>query len=59
MKPKTYKLEKLSGEEFIFNNDLTRYKSIPQLMAAYNDPNGDIYLAECIPPSEYGIASNS
>nr|CAI5847138.1 unnamed protein product [Callosobruchus analis] len=56
MKPKTFKLEKITGDEFIFNDDLTRYKSIQQLMAAYSDPNGAIYLQECLPPSEYDIS---
>lgn len=54
-KPKTFKLERLTGDEFIFNDDLTRYRSISQLMSAYNDPQGVIYLGECIPPSEYGL----
>ncbi|RZC37630.1 tyrosine-protein kinase hopscotch [Asbolus verrucosus] len=52
-KPKTFKLERITGDEFIFNDDVTRYKSIQQLMAAYNDPNGAIFLQECLPPSEY------
>lgn len=54
-KPKTFKLERLMGDEFIFNDDLTRYRSIRQLMNAYSDPQNVIYLAECIPPSEYGL----
>ncbi|KAJ8947274.1 hypothetical protein NQ318_014170 [Aromia moschata] len=53
LKPKTFKLEKITGDEFIFNDDLTRYKNIHQLMASYNDPNGAIWLKECLPPSEY------
>ncbi|VEN64270.1 unnamed protein product [Callosobruchus maculatus] len=56
LKPKTFKLERITGDEFIFNDDLTRYKSIQQLMAAYSDPNGAIYLQECLPPSEYDIS---
>ncbi|KAF5274388.1 hypothetical protein FQA39_LY07268 [Lamprigera yunnana] len=52
-KPKTFKLEKLATDEFIFNDDLRRYKNIQQLMAAYNDPKDYIYLQECLPPSEY------
>ncbi|XP_023023371.1 tyrosine-protein kinase hopscotch isoform X3 [Leptinotarsa decemlineata] len=55
-KPKTFKLEKITGDEFIFNDDVTRYKSIKQLMMAYHDPNGPIYLHECLPPSEYDIS---
>lgn len=54
LKPKTYKLEKISKGEYIFNDDVTRYQSINQLIAAYNDPNGDIFLQECLPASEYG-----
>ncbi|KAJ8985905.1 hypothetical protein NQ317_010662 [Molorchus minor] len=53
VKPKTFKLEKMTDGEFIFNDDLTRYKNIHQLMAAYNDPKGAIYLHKCVPPSEY------
>ncbi|XP_065168066.1 tyrosine-protein kinase hopscotch-like [Atheta coriaria] len=52
-KPKTFKLEYLSNDEFIFNDDLVKYKTISQLMAAYNNANGTIYLKECLPPSEY------
>lgn len=47
-------MERLNEDEFIFNDDLRRYKNIHQLMAAYNDPQGSIYLHECLPPSEYG-----
>lgn len=54
MKPKTFKLERVSDDEFIFNDDLRRYTNIHQLMAAYNDPQESIYLKECLPPSEYG-----
>ncbi|XP_017778377.1 PREDICTED: tyrosine-protein kinase hopscotch [Nicrophorus vespilloides] len=53
LKPKTYKIERLSEEEFIFNDDLTRYSSIGQLMSSYGDPQKPIYLLECLPPSEY------
>ncbi|XP_045460768.1 tyrosine-protein kinase hopscotch isoform X2 [Harmonia axyridis] len=52
-KPKTFKLEKISKDEYIFNDDLTRYKNIHQLISAYNNPNGPIFLQECLPPSEY------
>ncbi|KAF2897768.1 hypothetical protein ILUMI_08399 [Ignelater luminosus] len=52
-KPKTFKLERLNEDEFIFNDDLRRYKNIHQLMAAYNDAQQSIYLQECLPPSEY------
>lgn len=53
-KPKTYKLERIIGDELIFHDDVTKYKSLQQLMKAYSDPNRSIYLQECIPPSEYG-----
>ncbi|XP_018575344.1 tyrosine-protein kinase hopscotch [Anoplophora glabripennis] len=56
LKPKTFKLEKITGDEFIFNDDLTRYKSIQQLMMGYNDPNKAIFLQECLPPSEYDVS---
>ncbi|XP_018333328.1 tyrosine-protein kinase hopscotch [Agrilus planipennis] len=52
-KPKTYKLEKLPNNELIFNDDLTKYKNVFQLIKAYSDPNGSIFLQECLPPSEY------
>ncbi|XP_031329480.1 tyrosine-protein kinase hopscotch [Photinus pyralis] len=55
-KPKTFKLEKLATDEFIFNDDLNRYKSIQHLMLSYNDPKESIYLKECLPPSEYDIS---
>ncbi|CAG9828556.1 unnamed protein product [Diabrotica balteata] len=60
LKPRTFKLEKISGGELIFTNDLandlTKYKSIQQLMSAYQDPNASVYLQECLPPSEYDIS---
>ncbi|KAG5896415.1 hypothetical protein JTB14_022498 [Gonioctena quinquepunctata] len=56
LKPKTFKLERITGDEFIFNDDVTRYKTIKQLMMAYHDPNGPIYLQECLPPSEYDVS---
>lgn len=52
-KPKTYKLEKISNEEYIFNDDLTRYRTVQQLMDTYNKPNEAIFLHECLPPSEF------
>ncbi|KAF5275199.1 hypothetical protein FQR65_LT04231 [Abscondita terminalis] len=52
-KPKTFKLEQLLNDEFIFNDDLNKYKSVHQLIAAYSDPEGYIYLGDCLPPSEY------
>ncbi|XP_044747142.1 tyrosine-protein kinase hopscotch [Coccinella septempunctata] len=52
-KPKTFKFEKINKDEYIFNDDLTRYKNIQQLILAYNNPNGPIFLQECLPPSEY------
>lgn len=54
LKPKTFKMERLSGNEFVFNGDVTLYKNIQQLIAAYNNSDGAIYLQECLPPSEYG-----
>lgn len=56
LKPKTYKLEKITSNEFIFDNDLRKYKNLSQLMTAYQDPNGAIYLQECLPPSEYDVS---
>lgn len=58
LKPKSYRLEKIGQDEFIFNDDLRRYKSVQQLMAAYNDASSAIYLQECLPPSEYGKWEN-
>lgn len=54
LKPKTFKMERLTGNEFVFNGDVTLYKNVQQLIAAYNSPDGAIYLQECLPPSEYG-----
>ncbi|KAF7271454.1 hypothetical protein GWI33_015675 [Rhynchophorus ferrugineus] len=56
LKPKTFKLERIKDDEFIFNDDLTRYRTVHQLIEAYNDPYGMVYLQECIPPSEYDVS---
>lgn len=55
LKPKTFTFERLIGDEFIFHDDLNKYKSVFELMSAYNDPDGAIFLQECLPPSEYGL----
>ncbi|CAG9764694.1 unnamed protein product [Ceutorhynchus assimilis] len=55
-KPKTFKLERIKDDEFIFHDDVTRYKSIQQLIQSYNDPEANIYLKECLPPSEYDVS---
>nr|XP_022913814.1 tyrosine-protein kinase hopscotch [Onthophagus taurus] len=51
-KPKTFKLERLGSNEFVFHDDLTKYPSIPAIVAAYKNENDAIYLKECLPPSE-------
>ncbi|XP_066257100.1 tyrosine-protein kinase hopscotch-like [Euwallacea similis] len=52
--PKTFKLTRLANDQYIFNDDLEPYDSLTQLVEAYSQPEGAIYLKECIYPSEYG-----
>ncbi|XP_069675687.1 tyrosine-protein kinase hopscotch [Periplaneta americana] len=52
-KPRSYKIEKLGEEEFLFSGDGKAYSSITQLVAAYRSGKDSIFLQECLPPSEY------
>lgn len=53
-KPRTRKIEQLGPDEFLLTESTTKYKSIGQLVAAHQDPENQLYLRECLPPSEYG-----
>ncbi|KAJ2948407.1 hypothetical protein O0L34_g7646 [Tuta absoluta] len=46
----TYKLE-YKGHDFVFNNE--QYPDIASIVRCHQNPQGRIYLHECIPPSEY------
>ncbi|XP_034935206.1 tyrosine-protein kinase hopscotch [Chelonus insularis] len=52
-KPRTYKIEQIGTENFILFGSMNVYKSIPQLIHSHQDPAKSLYLAECLPPSEY------
>ncbi|XP_077293855.1 tyrosine-protein kinase hopscotch [Arctopsyche grandis] len=53
-KPKTYKIKRENDSfSMIFNNREYVYKSIPELVASNRNPDGHIYLQECLPPSDY------
>lgn len=54
-KPKSYKLQYLrTTNEYQFNGDVRKYKSIQDIVSEYRKPEGKIRLLECLPPSEYG-----
>ncbi|XP_050296167.1 tyrosine-protein kinase hopscotch-like isoform X2 [Anthonomus grandis grandis] len=53
-KPKTFKLEKIAENAYIFHDDLKRYSSIQELVADHR--KSEIYLNECIPPSEFDVS---
>ncbi|GLH06136.1 Tyrosine-protein kinase Abl [Gryllus bimaculatus] len=55
-KPKTLKIDKV-GTQFLFSADGCYYDSLSQLLAAYREEKGGIYLQECLPPSEYDRSS--
>ncbi|OXU22374.1 hypothetical protein TSAR_007732, partial [Trichomalopsis sarcophagae] len=52
-KPRTRKIEKIGPEDFALSESMQRFRSIAQLVAAHQDPEGALYLNECLPPSEY------
>ncbi|XP_067002399.1 tyrosine-protein kinase hopscotch [Anabrus simplex] len=56
-KPKTYKIEKLNEEGYVFSADGKTYESIPKLIAAYRSDDKSVCLLECLPPSEYDKSS--
>lgn len=47
----TYRIE-FKGHCYMFNTE--EYYSIEKLISCHQNPEGRIYLNECIPPSEYG-----
>jgi hypothetical protein len=53
-KPKTYKIEKTNSGQLMFQLDGQNYPNLAELIAKYRAAGGDIYLEECLPPSEYG-----
>ncbi|XP_043290064.1 tyrosine-protein kinase JAK2 isoform X2 [Venturia canescens] len=57
-KHRTHKIEQLGPDDFVLAESVQRYRSLAQLIAMHQDPEGPIYLVECLPPSEYGIGSD-
>lgn len=53
-KPRTKRIEQLGPDSFVFSDSAVVYKSFNSLIAAHQDPEGQPYLLECLPPSEYG-----
>jgi len=54
LKPMTYKIEK-NKNGFIFDNKETPvYQNIGEIINTYKNPEDDIYLQDCLPPSDYG-----
>ncbi|XP_029033401.1 tyrosine-protein kinase hopscotch isoform X4 [Osmia bicornis bicornis] len=45
--------EKTSSNEFIIVGSPNRYNSLAQCVASFQDSEGQSYLTECLPPSEY------
>lgn len=54
LKPKTFKIVKKGDSQFLFCEEEKVFQSFAQLIAAYRSNDEEIYLQECIPPSEYG-----
>lgn len=55
-KPKSYKLQYWrTTNEYQFNDDVRKYKSIQDIVLEYSKTEGKISLLECLPPSEYGM----
>ncbi|XP_015589166.1 tyrosine-protein kinase hopscotch isoform X2 [Cephus cinctus] len=52
-KPRTRKIEQLGCDDFILSDCVQRYRSLPQLISSHQDSEGQLYLRECLPPSEY------
>ncbi|XP_012288894.1 tyrosine-protein kinase hopscotch [Orussus abietinus] len=52
-KPRTRKIEQLGTDDFILSDCVQRYRSLGQLVASHQDPESQLYLKECLPPSEY------
>ncbi|KAK2578134.1 hypothetical protein KPH14_012606 [Odynerus spinipes] len=47
------RIEELVPNEFVIPNCTQRYKSLGHFISLYQDPESELYLAECLPPSEY------
>lgn len=51
----TQKIEQIASDEFALLNNTERYKSLGHLTSSFQEPTNALYLAECLPPSEYGM----
>lgn len=58
-KHRTHKIEQLAPDNFVLSDSEQRYRSLAELIAMHQDPDGSPYLVECLPPSEYGLSSIS
>lgn len=54
-KPRTHRIEQFGPDDFVLLDSVQRYRSLGLLIASHQDPEGQVYLAECLPPSEYGL----
>ncbi|CAK9807573.1 Tyrosine-protein kinase hopscotch [Anthophora plagiata] len=45
--------ERISSDNFLITGVPGRYNSLAQCVASFQDPEGQSYLSECLPPSEY------
>ncbi|CAK9814452.1 Tyrosine-protein kinase hopscotch [Anthophora quadrimaculata] len=45
--------ERISSDDFLITGVPGRYNSLAQCVASFQDPEGQSYLSECLPPSEY------
>uniref|UniRef100_A0A1B6DNP3 non-specific protein-tyrosine kinase n=2 Tax=Clastoptera arizonana TaxID=38151 RepID=A0A1B6DNP3_9HEMI len=55
-KPTTYKIDKLIGAGFIFNEEEKIYNSLQEILIELREAGRTVYLSECIPPSEYDVS---
>ncbi|XP_051167397.1 tyrosine-protein kinase hopscotch [Leptopilina boulardi] len=51
-KPRTHRINQIGPNDFILSGTIQKFTSLAHLRKTYRDPDGQLYLGECIPASE-------
>ncbi|XP_014484244.1 PREDICTED: tyrosine-protein kinase hopscotch [Dinoponera quadriceps] len=52
----TQRVEQVASNEFTLPSSTERYKSLGHLISSFQESTNPLYLAECLPPSEYDVS---
>ncbi|XP_033221595.1 tyrosine-protein kinase hopscotch isoform X2 [Belonocnema kinseyi] len=51
-KPRTHRIDQMGPTDFILSETINRFTSMAHLIKSHQDPDGQLYLGECLPASE-------